>query len=160
MMSERKYSLLEAKVKIESWCAYRERAFSEVHAKLKTFGLDNEDTDRLIAELIRSNFLNEERFARAYCSGKFRIKGWGRIKIRQHLKSKHVTDKCIQLGMQEIDPDEYYSYLIKLTHRKWSDLSKEKNHWNRKAKLIRFLQQKGYEQDFIYEAIGEVLGGE
>ncbi len=156
MTSERKYSLLEAKAKIEAWCAYRERSFTEVSTKLRSYGLDSEDIERLVGELIKSNFLNEERFARAYCSGKFRIKGWGRIKIRQHLKQKQVNEKCISYGMQEIDPDEYFERLKSLAERKSSDLYREKNPWNKKAKIIRFLQQKGYEQDLIYDAIGDL----
>lgn len=156
MTSERKYSLLEAKAKIEAWCAYRERSFSEVSTKLKSLGADAEDTERLIGELIKSNFLNEERFARAYCSGKFRINGWGRIKIRQHLKQKQVNEKCISYGLQEIDSNEYIERLKSLAERKAQDLHREKNAWNKKAKIIRFLQQKGYEQDLIYDVIGDL----
>ena len=155
MKSERKYSLLEAKTKIESWCAYQERCFSEVYTKLSSLGLDNEDIERLVAELIKANFLNEERFARAYCSGKFKLKGWGKIKIRQHLKQKRVNDKCIEYGMQEIDADEYLERLKSLAERKNQDLVNEKNAWNKKAKIVRFLQQKGYEQDLIYEVVND-----
>lgn len=156
MKSERKYSLLEAKIKIEAWCAYQERCFSEVQSKLIQLGCSNEDVERLVAELIKSNFLNEERFARAYCSGKFRIKGWGKVKIRQHLKQKRVSEKCIEYGMQEIDCDAYFERLIALAERKQSDLKNESNNWTKRAKIMRFLQQKGYEQDLIYEAMNEI----
>jgi regulatory protein len=155
MKSERKYSLLEAKIKIEAWCAYQERCFSEVQSKLIQLGCSNEDVERLVAELIKSNFLNEERFARAFCSGKFNIKGWGKVKIRQHLKQKRVSDKCIEYGMQEIDPDMYFNRLVSLAQRKQNELTKEVNPWVKKAKVIRFLQQKGYENDLIYEAMGQ-----
>lgn len=155
MKSERKYSLLEAKIKIEAWCAYQERCFSEVESKLIKLGCSDEDIERLVAELIKSNFLNEERFARAFCSGKFNIKGWGKVKIRQHLKQKRVSDKCIEYGMQEIDPDMYFNRLVSLAQRKQNELTKEVNPWVKKAKVIRFLQQKGYENDLIYEAMNQ-----
>lgn len=153
MTSGRSYSLLEAKAKIEAWCAYQERCFSEVLAKLKSWGQDEEDALRLISELIQSGFLNEERFARAYCSGKFRIKKWGRVKIRQHLKAKRVTDTCIRLGMHEIDPDEYESTLQDLALRKWGELKSDRDSWSKRAKVARFLQQKGYESDLIRDAV-------
>jgi len=153
MVSGRSYSLLEAKAKIEAWCAYQERCFFEVSTKLHAWGVDQEDRDRLIAELIRAGFLNEERFARAYCSGKFRIKKWGRIKIRQHLKAKQVTEICIRLGMEEIDSDQYAQTLLELAQRKWSELQRERDSWNKRAKVARFLQQKGYESDLIMDAV-------
>lgn len=157
MKSERKYSLLEAKSKIEAWCAYQDRCFSEVERKLRSYGLDGEDVDRLVAELIRFDFLNEERFARSYCSGKFRMKGWGRIKIRQYLKQKQVNDRCIKYGMEEIDPDEYYKRALHLAERKWDDLRSEKNSWNKKAKVLRYLTQRGYESDIANEVLNELV---
>ncbi|MCC7454537.1 MAG: RecX family transcriptional regulator, partial [Crocinitomix sp.] len=80
-----------AKSKIEAFCAYQERSHFEVKNKLESWFIDFRDINLLISELIETNFLNEERFASSYVSGKFRIKKWGKIKIRQQLKSKQVS---------------------------------------------------------------------
>ena len=84
-----------ALLKVESWCAYQERAQQEVRNKLYEYGLHQNEVEELITELIVTNFLNEERFAMAYVSGKVNIKKWGRIKIKQGLKFKKVPDIAI-----------------------------------------------------------------
>jgi regulatory protein len=134
-----------AKAKLESFCAYQERCTYEVKEKLKAFDLSDAELEELIGFLRTDKYLDEERFARSYASGKFVIKGWGRIKIRSHLKSKFVSNDLIQLGLSEIDDDAYIERMKHLAQRKWSELSKEKNPWVKKQKLFRFLAGKGYE---------------
>src|SRR5688572_10399602 len=102
------YSLLEAKHKIESWCAYQERCDQEIRIKLRSWNMDAEHIDILIADLIKNRFLNEERFAEAYAGGKFRIKKWGRVKIRQHLKQKNISAYSINKALALIDDAEYF----------------------------------------------------
>lgn len=150
-----KYSLLEAKQKIEAYCAYQERCDAEVRKKLTGWYLHAEDIDILISDLIQNNFLNEERFAQAFVSGKFRIKKWGRVKIKQHLKQKRISDYSIRKGMEEIDPDEYLETLNQLAENKNSQIT-AKNKWDRLAKLQRYLSSKGYETDLVREAVGRL----
>lgn len=157
MKSECKYSFLEAKAKLEALCAYQERCQFEIDQKLRMWGFDSEDRMILISDLITNRFLDEERFASAYVSGKFRIKKWGRIKIKNHLIQKHVSNHSIQKALKEIDLDEYWKSLLHLTQRKWDELFKEKDPWNKRIKLSRFLQSKGYESDLIQDAIESVL---
>lgn len=157
MKSECKYSFLEAKAKLEALCAYQERCHYELQQKLYSWGFDREDSDRLISDLIQNNFLNEERFAKAFVSGKFRIKKWGRIKIKAELKQRQVSAYSIQKGLIEIIPEEYWNTLLHLTEKKLKDLTKSKDSWEKKVKLNRFLQSKGYESDLISDAIEEVL---
>jgi len=157
MKQPRKYSFLEAKNKIEAWCAYQERCPFEVQQKLSAMGLDFEDVNVLSASLITDNFLNEQRFAEAFCSGKFRIKNWGRIKITQHLKQKHVSNYSINKGLQEIDDEDYINCIEKLIARKLRDLSREKNPWQKKAKTIRFLQSRGFEMDLIQDSYTKII---
>ncbi|WP_066756968.1 regulatory protein RecX [Crocinitomix algicola] len=143
-----KYSFQEAKLKIEAFCAYQERCDQEVRKKLTSWLLYEEDIDALIAHLIQSNFLNEERFACAFVSGKFRIKRWGRIKIRQHLKQKKISNYSIQKGLEEIDEDEYLETLKELSINK-NLLIRANSKWDRIAKLSRYLSSKGFESELI-----------
>ncbi len=157
MKSECKYSLLEAKTKLEALCAYQERCSSELNSKMITWGLDSEDRNRLLAELISSNFLNEERFAEAYTSGKVKIKKWGRNKIRVELQKKHISAYSIKKALGLIDSEVYMDNLKHLSERKWVALSSEKNLYNKKMKVYRFLASKGYETDFIKDCVEELL---
>ena len=155
MNSERKYSFLEAKTKLEALCAYQERCSSELEKKLYQWRFDQEDTDRLLAHLISNNFLNEERFAEAFVSGKVNIKKWGKIKIRQHLKQKRISKYSMDKGISSIDDEVYMSNLKGLAERKYLSLDREKDSYAKKVKVYRFLSSKGYETDLIKDIVEE-----
>lgn len=150
------YTYAEAKLKAMGYCAYQERSQQELRDKLYEYGLHSGEVENLIAELIGENFLNEERFAKAYAGGKFRIKQWGRYKIKQGLKQHRISEYCIKKGMAEIDPEEYYTTLLNLISKKKDSLN-EKDPYAIKNKLARYATAKGYEQDLTWEAINEVL---
>ena len=127
----------------------------EVKMKLKSWGLIQEAIDLLILELIEFNFLDEERYARSFARGKFRIKKWGKIKIRTALKKRDVYFKCIDLAMLEIDDKTYLNTLKELLQKK-NDILKETNLYKRKMKLISYLVTRGYEYDLIHDALVEL----
>lgn len=154
MDAQKKHSFLDAKNKIEAWCAYRERCHSEVFKKLLEYGLDEEDTNALISHLIEYNFLNEQRFADSFVSGKFNIKKWGRNKIKAHLKQKNIPDKCILEALKEIDETAYYQQLLELAKNKWNN--KKGNPFEKKIKVQLYLSGKGYEFDLIYQVLSEI----
>ena len=142
----------QAKLKAESYCAYQERAQQEVRDKLYEWGLHELDVENIIAELIADNFLNEERFAKAYVSGKFRMKGWGIIKIKQHLKAKRISEPLIKIALREIDLDEYELKLEELITKKIGE-NPNKLSLAEKAKVVRYLQSKGYESHLIFSKL-------
>lgn len=146
------YTPRQAKLKAESYCAYQERAQQEVRDKLYEWGLHQEDVENIISELISENFLNEERFAKAYALGKFRIKGWGKIKIKQHLKVKRVSEPLIRIALNEIDLDDYELKLEDLIIKKRGEVN-SKISLAEKAKLVRYLQSRGFESDLIFSKL-------
>jgi regulatory protein len=101
----------QAQLKAESYCVYQERAQQEVRDKLYSWGLNEVEVENVLANLISDNFLNEERFAIAYCNGKLRMKGWGKVKIKQALKAKRVSEQLIKIAFKQIDLDEYEQIL-------------------------------------------------
>lgn len=151
----RNLSFLEALGKLEAFCAYQERCQFEVEQKMIGWTLSQEQKEQLIAHLIANRFIDEERFAEAFVSGKFRIKKWGKIKIKSHLKAKKVSEYSISKALNTIDGDEYYLTLINLATSKIA-MIKEKDEWIKKSKLIKFLSARGFEQDLIYDAINEM----
>ena len=104
----------QAYQKLKHYCAYQERCHSEARAKAYKLGVKRVDVDELVAKLIEEGCLNEERFARSFAGGKFRIKQWGRLKIRTELKKKHISSYCIAAAMNEIDENKYRQLLHKI----------------------------------------------
>ncbi|MBD1422486.1 regulatory protein RecX [Sphingobacterium chuzhouense] len=147
---------LQAKAKAENYCAYQERAQQEVRNKLYEWGLHQKEVENIIVQLIEDNFLNEERFAKVYALGKFRMKGWGKIKIKQHLKAKNVSEPLIRIALREINPDEY-DKKIKETIEKRLNKPIKKLSFTEKSKLAVYLQSKGFENDIIFEKINQTM---
>jgi len=146
------YTPLEAKRKAESYCAYQERSQQEVRDKIYLWGLHYSDVENIISYLIEENFLNEERFAKAYVLGKFRIKGWGRIKITQGLKLKQVSPPLITIALKEINPSDYFEKLSNILIKK-SKLLKESDTYKRRNKLYQYALGRGYENNLILEIL-------
>ena len=144
--------------KLKHFCAYQERCHVEVKAKLRQLRVWGNEADEIIAALITEDYLNEERFARGFARGKFRMKQWGRNKIRQSLKEKNISAYCIKKGIEEIDEKEYLHTLEKLASDKYRSLKKDQ-YLKRKFKTIRYLQSKGYETALIQETIENITGG-
>jgi regulatory protein len=142
--------------KIKQYCAYQERCHREVRDKLYTFGLNKLEVEEIIYTLITENYLNEERFAIHYAGGKFRMKQWGKNKIKQSLKLKQVSDYCIKKALKEIDEKEYERTSQKLVEQKMKTLKSEKNIFIKKRKLQDFLLQKGFENDLIRGVVKNV----
>ncbi|WP_316848446.1 regulatory protein RecX [Pedobacter psychrodurus] len=138
----------QALAKAESFCVYQERSQKEVRYKLVEWGMRGDELEEIITDLILSNFLNEERFAKTYASGKFNIKHWGRVKIKQGLKLKGVPDKILQKAIYSLDDDDYMQTIEKLALKKAESLS-ENDPFKRKNKLMSYLQAKGFETDLI-----------
>lgn len=146
------FSREQCRLKAESFCAYQERSQQEVRNKLYEWGLHQQDVEEIISELIAENFLNEERFALAYTLGKFRIKAWGKLKIRQGLRLKGVPEKLIMKSLNAIEGDDYFSKLKQLLEKKLKTIS-EKDPFKRRYLLTRYAAGKGYESDLISEIL-------
>ncbi|MGN6179446.1 MAG: regulatory protein RecX [Mucilaginibacter sp.] len=146
-----------ALAKAERYCAYQERAQQEVRDKLYEWGLWPEAVENIIVQLIGSSFLNEERFSKAYVLGKFRQKGWGRIKIKQGLKLKKVPDVLIRKALQQIDGDDYEKALTSILNRKLKSIA-EKDPFKRRYKLQQYAYSRGFETDIINDILKQIEG--
>ena len=140
----------------EKYCAYQERSHQQVRNKLYQLGGNEEEVENIIVHLIHHNFLNEERFTESYVRGKFRMKGWGKVKIRVGLKQHMIEPAMIQRAFNQIDDQEYMTTLRELLERKNAKL-KEKNQFKRKAMLVRYASQRGFESKLIYDLLREML---
>jgi regulatory protein len=131
--------------KLKHYCGYQERCHQEVKEKLYSLGLFKPAVEEIMADLISENYLNEERFAIQFATGRFRMKGWGKIRIRYELKQKRLSDYCIRKALGSIDQEEYLRGFTRIARKKWEALKTEKNLYTKKGKWQQYLVQKGYE---------------
>lgn len=138
-------SVLNALKKAQAYCAYQERSHWEARQKLRGWQLPDEQIEWIISELIGENFLNELRYAKCFAEGKFRIKGWGKQKIKNALRSKKVSDYCINKALEGIV--EGYGEMLQKQAEKW--LHTHVHTTQQQQKLITHLLTKGYEYNEI-----------
>jgi regulatory protein len=139
----------QALQKLRHYCGYQERSHREVQEKLYAAGLRKKDVELALATLIEENYLNEERFALQFAGGHFRLKSWGRVKIRYELQQRQVSEYCIKKALAAIDEEDYEKALSRLAEKKWETFSDETDIFSRKRKLQDYLLQKGYESDRV-----------
>lgn len=152
MRNQKSYTVKEAQKALEHYCSYQERTHREVDDKLQSLGMIPEVREKILISLLQNNFLNEERFAKAFARGKFNNNQWGKVKIKQHLIQKGVSSANISIGLAEITEEAYFATIQTLAH-KYQLKNKETNPYKRKQKLFRYLQQKGFETSVIYTCV-------
>ncbi len=145
--------LKDALHKAASFCAYQERTQQEVRDRLDDWDIYGDDAEEIIAELISQNYLNEGRFAKTFAGGKFRVKHWGKRKIRQHLQQRGITGINLDQALKEIAPDDYRATLAQLLDKKRLTI-RDDNPLVVKQKLVRYALSKGYESDLIWQVLG------
>ena len=150
------YTVREATLKLMQFCAYRDRSQKEVEDKLVDMRMIPAAREEIIIKLMQENFLNEERFARSFARGKFRIKKWGRQKIKQELHLREISGPLIKLAMTEINEKDYRSTLCSMAEKKLL-LLKETNPFKKRKKLYDFLSSKGYESHLILEVVDDLI---
>lgn len=152
-VSQIKVSAEVVQQKIMSWCAYQERSQHETRQKLYEYGLEEEEVEAILANLISENFLNEERFAKAFVSGKLRIKHWGRIKIKAELKKHRISEACTSIGLKSIDLEEYTRILQKVIEKKTKSIPSTKSQ-KKFYIVLKYLISRGFESDLVRENLG------
>lgn len=138
--------------KLKRYCAYQDRCHQEVRTKLLSLKIYGDELEEIMAELISDNFLNEERYSKSFARGKFRIKRWGRNKIKQRLQLKRISSYCIKKGLEEIDEEEYKTTLRGILETqiiKYADSPEI----IKKDKAIKYAAGRGYEAQLIFEVI-------
>jgi len=138
----------KAYMKLKHFCGYQDRCHQEVKEKLYSLKLGKATVEMLLSRLIEEDYLNEERFAKAFVGGHFRQKQWGKVKIGYALKQKRVSEYNIKKAMKEIPEEDYLAVAEKLITTKWNILKNEQ-YINRTVKTMAFLQQRGFEPGLV-----------
>ena len=154
MQNNKVYTVKEATERIQSYCAIQDRCQWEVEKKMKEWGVSEIIIENILTDLILEKFVDEQRFSESFCRGKFRIKRWGKVKIKNELKIKKISENCINKGLSQINNKEYMQVLKNVYIKKRNSL-KDTNQFIRKGKIAKHLQQKGFESNLIWKLINK-----
>ena len=146
------HTLTTALERARKYCAYQERSQQEVRDKLYDLGLHKNEVEQGIAILIGDGFLNEQRFAVAFAGGKFRMRKWGKVKIRLALKAKKVSDYCVNQALSQIPQNDYEKTLLKVIDERRKKL-RETDPVKQKYQLAQYAISRGFEPDLVWEVL-------
>ena len=141
---------------LQKYCAYQDRCHQEVRSKLLDLQIYGDDLEEIMADLITENFLNEERFARSFARGKFRLKHWGRKRIERELKLRNISDYCRRKAMEEIEEEAYQETINRLILRK-SPQVRGSDLFIKRRKIANYMINKGYEPHLVWGAVKELV---
>jgi regulatory protein len=133
--------------KAADYCAIQDRCISEIKLKLRVWNIDSSYFSKIISKLIDEGFLDEKRFAINYAGGKFRIKGWGILKIAAGLRARSIPASLIQQALNTIDKEEYNLCLGTLLQKKIKQLGGDTSQNRQKAAW--FAASRGFETGLI-----------
>jgi len=156
LMKQRFFSPEEIQKKLEYYCSYQERCHSEVRKKLMNFTINISDINNVISKLIQDGYLNETRFSKEFTIGKFNHKNWGRIRIRVELKKRKISNKNIDIGLNEIDEKKYLDKFDNL-FKKQLLKHNQKNNIYIKKKIYDYFNYRGWERDLIFKKLNSLI---
>ncbi len=149
------YTLEEAKRSMEGYCVYQDRCHQEIERKLREMKMIPQAWEIILLHLMEHDFLNEERFARSFARGKFRIKQWGRRRIEMELKRRDISAYNINAGLSEISYEEYEDVFAEVSKKRFESV-RESNVLKKRKKVADFLLRKGFESNKVYEVLREM----
>ncbi len=137
--------------RLRRWCAYQERCSYQLNEKMRLMELTDEQKAKFTKMLIEEKFIDDQRFAHSFVSGKIRIKKWGRIKIRAELGRLKIASALIAEALDSFDENEYDAMVISAAEKK-SELLKEPDKFIKTGKIAQFLVARGIEQSQAWHA--------
>lgn len=149
----------EAISKAAALCSKSEKCSGDVRKKLLSWGISPEETEKAISWLQNEKFLDDSRFAGFFARDKFRFNGWGKIKIRYALRQKNMERSVIEEAIAALDEKEYRQYLKEMIRAKAGKINTGAN-YEKKAKLVRYAQGRGFEPELIFSTIDQILAEE
>ncbi len=136
-------------------CSRQEQCTSFIRNKLREWSVSDNEAEKVIGKLKEEKFLDDSRYAGFYAKDKFRLNGWGKVKITHMMRQKQISEAWIDQALGQIDEEDYYSTCLDLIRTKSASL-KEKNLFARKGKLFRFAAGRGFEPELIHRVLNEI----
>ena len=149
------YTEQEAYTRLSALCAMGEQCCWDVERKMRRWELPAETIERVTRRLVEERFIDEERFAHAFVRDKFRYNHWGKVRIEQALRLRHIASRHIEEALREIEDTDHLDALRDIIEKKRPTV-KGRNNYEIKGKLIRFALGRGFEMDEILKVVGNL----
>ena len=155
MVDKSNYDIKNLIEQLKSYCAIQERCSNDIVTKMKSWRITNKNQNKILEILIQEDFLNDKRYSKSFCRGKFRIKKWGKIKIVNELKRKNINPTTIISSLNEISDMDYSKELDTQFNKKKQSIT-TLNYYEKKKKIANYLIGKGYESNLVWEKLREL----
>jgi regulatory protein len=148
------YTEEEMLSRMAALCSASEHCTNEITDKLYRMEAPSAVVKRIVKRLVDEGFINEQRFAHAFVSDKYRFDRWGRLKIIQALHMKRIEDGDIRKALEQIDEEAYLNNLKELLEAKRKSV-RAASDYELKGKLLRFAAGRGFEPDLVLRVLDE-----
>ena len=155
MVDKSNYDIKNLIEQLKSYCAIQERCSNDIVTKMKSWRITNKNQNKILEILIQEDFINDKRYSKSFCRGKFRIKKWGKIKIVNELKRKNINTTTIISSLNEISDMDYSKELDTQFNKKKQSIT-TLNYYEKKKKIANYLIGKGYESNLVWEKLREL----
>ncbi len=151
-MTKKNYDIINTIERLKKYCVLQDKCKWDVSQKMQIWKLNKKTQQHILELLIKEKYIDEERYAKSFCRGKFKIKKWGRLKIINELKRKYISVEYINIGITEINKNEYLETLESLYQKKNKSI-RIINTYIKNKKIATYLINKGYESNLVWNKI-------
>tara|TARA_B110000008_G_scaffold176958_1_gene176494 strand:+ start:380 stop:853 length:474 start_codon:yes stop_codon:yes gene_type:complete len=155
MVDKSNYDIKILIEQLKNYCAIQERCSTDILTKMKSWRITNKNQNKILNILIQEDFINDNRYSKSFCRGKFRIKKWGKLKIMNELKRKNINPTTIMSSLNEINDIDYIKELDTQFNKKKQSINSLK-FYDKKKKIANYLIGKGYESNLVWEKLREL----
>lgn len=144
--------------RIAGYCSKAERCESDICKKLISWELTDDAIKRILDQLKKERYLDNERFCRSFINDKLKFNKWGKAKIIFELKKRQIPEYIYNPILEELSGDVFEEQLMYILSVKIKSI-KGKNDYEKKSKLIRFALGRGFSMDLAVRCVNKLLGG-
>lgn len=140
-------------------CARKEYCTYDIKQKLYRLRLDPNKIDKIISELTKKKFINDERYTRSFINDKIQFSKWGEVKIRHSLRQKQIPESTINFIIEELEPSSLNEHLQSIITKKYESV-KGNTVYEKRTKVIRFALGRGFAMNDIIKCLDKISTAE
>ncbi|MEG1794551.1 MAG: regulatory protein RecX [Rikenellaceae bacterium] len=141
----------KALIKLTDMCSKREICPSKATELMWRWGVKANDQQEILEYLTLNRFIDPKRYALLFVREKCRLGKWGKRKIIEALRIKHISKEVITTAIEQEYKEEKETLELIITQK--MKTIKGKDSRDIANKLIRFALSRGFE----YEEVKNVL---